>query len=108
MVRTQYPFKFDIPIGPHASQHIGLTGIMPSFYKFLRRANDVAEMHEKDLRLPAKIMDDTRQIMCHQGEVALAKGDPVHRAWNQIEQPLKILNAAHDSANLPNGRERRT
>jgi hypothetical protein len=58
---------------------IGLALIVEGLDEMLRRAAHIAEVDEEDLILLAEVADNPRQVVGHQGEVALAQGDAVDR-----------------------------
>ena len=105
MIRPQHPVKADIAIGAHGGQHVGLAGVVPgllelSVVPFTSR-KCTKEIFALNLRMaPGRSLG-------HQREIALAKGDGVHRARTQLEQPLKIFDRAHDTADAADRRQRR-
>src|SRR5262249_50665990 len=57
--------------------------------------------------LLAELADDSGQIVRHQSEIALTQRNPVYAAGHQVQQALEVLNAAHDTPQAANRRERR-
>src|SRR5690349_14799548 len=102
MVWAQHALEADVAVGTHAGQHIGFTCVVPGFLKSLRCAAHIAKMHKKDL--VAKVADHAGQVVGHERKVALTERDAVHGAWNEIEQALEVLDAAH---NTPHATDRR-
>src|SRR5580658_3605166 len=53
-------------------------------------------MDEENLLLVPEMPDDRWQVGGHQGEVPLAQCDPIAGAGYEVEEPLEVVDAAHD------------
>ena len=65
------------------------------------------EVHEENLLLATEMPDDRGKVVGHEGEVALAQGDPVAFAGHEVQEPLVVVHAAHDPPDPADGRQGR-
>ena len=105
MVGAQHAVEADVAVGFHARQHVRLALVREGFYELLGGAAHVAEMGKENLVLLAEVPDGTRQVIRHQGEVALAEGNAVDRAGVKVQQALVVLDGAHDPSQATDRRE---
>jgi hypothetical protein len=58
--------------------------VVEGLLEFDRGSPDIAEVDEEDLLLLAELANRTRQVIRHEGDVALAQTDPIHFALHEI------------------------